>query len=41
VTTVPSTDVAGNALVTDADYIGAIDPAGTDWTAGWTSFPLD
>jgi hypothetical protein len=24
---------------TAADYIGAFEPGGTDWTAGWTSFP--
>jgi hypothetical protein len=24
-----------------ASYAGAIDPAGTDWTAGWTAFPAD
>ncbi len=24
-----------------AEYAGAIDPAGEDWTAGWTSYPAD
>jgi len=26
---------------TTVTYIGAIDPSGTDWTAGWTSYPAD
>lgn len=26
---------------TSVDYVGAIEPGGTDWTAGWTSFPAD
>lgn len=32
----PQTLPAG---LTAANYIGAIDPAGEDWTAGWTAFP--
>ena len=35
---VPATDPAGNSL-DDTDFIGAVDPAGTDWTTGWTAFP--
>jgi hypothetical protein len=38
--TVPGTDAAGNTLV-DTDYIGAVDPDGSDWTVGWTFFPAD
>jgi hypothetical protein len=25
----------------DAPYIGAFEPGGTDWTAGWTAYPLN
>jgi hypothetical protein len=24
-----------------AEYIGAFEPGGDDWTAGWTAYPLD
>ncbi|ACY15111.1 hypothetical protein [Haliangium ochraceum] len=34
--------VAAQGAFFDAtDYIGAIEPGGTDWTAGWTSFPAN
>jgi hypothetical protein len=36
----PLEDPAGNSL-DDAGYIGAVDPNGDDWTAGWTAFPDD
>lgn len=26
---------------TGVGYVGAIDPSGTDWTAGWTAFPAN
>lgn len=26
---------------TTADYAGAVDPEGDDWTTGWTAFPVD
>ncbi len=26
---------------TSATYVGAIDPAGTDWTEGWTAYPAN
>ena len=28
----------GDDFFTATDYIGAFDPAGDDWTAGWTNF---
>lgn len=40
--TVPSTDTHGSTLV-DTSYLGAVDPAGTDWTVDgdWLSFPAN
>lgn len=35
---IPSEDPAGNEMV-DTDYLGAVDPDGDDWTAGWLLFP--
>lgn len=38
----PNGDVdTGVASSLGGTYAGAIDPAGTDWTAGWTAFPAD
>jgi hypothetical protein len=37
-TTHAGTPPAGD---TSATFIGAIDPAGDDWTVGWTAFPVD
>lgn len=38
--TIPATDPHGSAMDSaGSSFIGAIDPAGTDWTTGWTAFP--
>lgn len=34
------TDWGGNDM-TPGDYMGAIDPAGTNWLTGWTEFPVN
>lgn len=35
-------DKAGNTLdAAGASFVGAVNPAGTDWTTGWTAFPAN
>lgn len=34
-------NMAGDDFFTATDYIGAFDPAGEDWTAGWTNFDVE
>ena len=31
----------GDDFFEAADYIGAFDPTGSDWTAGWTYFGIE
>ncbi len=38
--TLPTADDAGSTI-TATSYLGAIDPAGTDWTTGWIATPAN
>ena len=35
------TEPTGDGIDASATFAGAIDPAGDDWTTGWTAFPAD
>jgi hypothetical protein len=31
--------VPSGSIFEAANYVGAFEPGGTDWTAGWTAYP--